>query len=365
MSGIYGALGLNTTDSSRVYVSTIGQRAIFDAVNASLMQHEADLNAAMSVFVETTTSDHVERYFLPGGGRLQRLAENDRPGAVKATGSWDVGFPLEEFGASIAASRVAYAYMTMADLDRHLDTVQEQNVATMRFEILKALFNNTARTFKDPQWGDITVRPLAIGATDSVVYPPILGSETEQTLDRYAESSYAASAIADGANDPFPGIVNALEASFGAPTGGSRIVVFINSAQTAKVTALTAFTSVTNRFISPADTINTVLGLPDGMPGRVLGVHEDSGAIIVEWRWIPSGWALGIHLDSPAPLKKRVDPAGIALPKGLTLVSQSDVFPFTESIYTHRFGIGVGNRLNGYVLEFGTGGTYTIPTAFA
>ena len=364
MSGIYGALGLNTTDSQLTYVQTIGQRAIFDAVTEVLAQHTADLNAAMAFLVEGPTEDHKRRYMLPGGGRLQRVAENGKPVAVKATGSWDVAFPLEEFAAGWQSSRVAFAYLTMADLDRHLKTIQQQNVNTMRFEMLKALLNNGDDTFIDPVRGSLTIKALGTGATDGVLYPPILGSETEQTLDRYAESGYAASAISD-TNDPFPTIVNALEASFGTPTGGSRIVVFINSAQTAKVTALTAFVPVTNIHIQPGATISQVLSLPAGLPGRVLGVHEDSGAIVVEWRWMPANYMLGLHLDAPAPLMMRVDPGYTGLPRGLTLVSQSDEFPFSESIYSHRFGFGCGNRLNGYVMELGTGGSYTIPTAYA
>lgn len=361
MSGIYGALGLNTTDSQYVYISTFGQVAVFDAVNTVLAQHEADLNAAMSVFVGETTEAHTERYMLPGGGRLQRMGPDGRPAAAKATGSWDVAYPLEEFAASFAASRVAYAYSTVRDLDRHLKSIMQRNINTMRQEILSAILNSAPAAFLDPLWGSLTLKGLATGSTDSVLYPPILGSETEQTLARYAESGYASSGISD-TNDPFPTIVNALEASFGTPTGGSRIAVFINNAQTAKVTALTPFTGITNRFVNPGDNVNTVLDLPSGMPGRVLGVHEDSGAIIVEWRWVPADYAIGIHLDTDPPLKKRVDPAAVGLPRGLTLVAESEVYPFTESIYSHRFGIGVSNRIGAYVMEFGTGGTYTVPT---
>jgi len=91
MSGIYGALGLNSTDSQLTYVQSIGQRAIYDAVTETLAQHQSDLMAAMGFFVEGPTEDHKRRYMLPGGGRLQRIAENGKPVAVKATGSWDVG----------------------------------------------------------------------------------------------------------------------------------------------------------------------------------------------------------------------------------------------------------------------------------
>jgi len=50
---------------------------------------------------------------------------------------------------------------------------------------------------------------------------------------------------------------------------------------------------------------------------------------------------------------------------GLQLVAKENAFPFEASFWRHRFGIGGGNRLNGVVLEFGTGGSYSIPAAYA
>lgn len=110
MSGIYGAL--NISDTERVMLSSLGQRVVFDAVNQVLGDHNADLDAALSVFVEETTSDYKLRYKLPGGGRLQRMGNQSAPAAVKAYGGWDVALPLEDFGAQLAHDRVAFAYMT-------------------------------------------------------------------------------------------------------------------------------------------------------------------------------------------------------------------------------------------------------------
>jgi hypothetical protein len=73
---------------------------------------------------------------------------------------------------------------------------------------------------------------------------------------------------------------------------------------------------------------------------------------------------LGIHLDAPAPLKKRVDPTAVGLGRGLQLVSEDTDHPFVGSHWSHRFGFGVANRLSAVVMELGTGGTYTIPTAY-
>lgn len=359
MSGIFGVLNIN--DSDRVYLSTLGQGVVYDAVNEILTRHNAELNAALGVFVDETTEDHKRRYKLPGGGRMQRLGNQSTAAAVKATGSWDVAYPLEEFAASWGSDRVDYAYMTVQDLDRHLKTITAQNINTVRFELLKALLNSAQDTFIDPLWGSLSIEPLANG--DSVVFPPVLGSESEAAENHYLESGYAAASISDS-NDPVVTAVDELEEHFGAATGGSNIVIFCNNAQRAKLGGLTDFDPVVDRFINPGTQTAVPDGLPAGVPGRILGRHN-AGAWLVEWRWIPANYLVGIHMDAPAPLVKRRDPGYTNLPDGLTLVKESDMYPFTQSHYSNRFGFGAGNRLNGVVIELGTGGTYTVPTAYA
>lgn len=358
MSGIFGSLNINDTD--RVFLSTLGQRVVYDAISEVLAQHNADLDAALNVFVEETTGDHKRRYKLPGGGRLQRLNTQSPAAAVKAYGQWDVAFPLEGFGAQMAGNRIDMAYMTVQDLDRHLNTITQQNLNTTRFEMLKALLNSSQDTFVDPQWGSLSIEPLANG--DAVTYPPALGSESEATDTHYLESGYAASAISD-TNNPFPTVRDELEEHFGATQGGSNIVSFINNAETPEVEALSDFDPVNDRFTEPGANRDTLFGLPAMMPGRVIG--RCNGVWVVEWRWIPANYLLALHLDAPRPLIRRVDPAETGLPVGLTLVAESDTHPISASHYENRFGFGAGNRLNGVVMEFGTGGSYTTPTAYA
>lgn len=358
MSAIFGILGLSDTDRS--FVNTIGQRAVYDAVAQTLAQHNADLKAAYNVFVERETTDYKLRYKLPGGGYMQRRGSNGRPGAVKASGYWDVALPLEDFAAELAADDVSLGYMTMQELNRHLDTIMAQNINTLRREILVSIFNNVDYSFSDPQYGTLAVKPLANG--DTVVYPPVIGSDTEATETHYLESGYASSAISD-TNNPYVTIRDELEEHFGAATGGENIVVFINNAQVAKSEALTEFDPVNDRFTVPGANVDQLIGLPTALPGRVIG--RTNGVWVVEWRWIPAEYAVGVYMDAPRPLMMRTDPPETGLGTGLQLVSKEVEFPFEGSFYRNRFGIGVGNRLNGVAFEFGTGGTYTIPTAYA
>lgn len=357
MSGIFGQLGLNDTD--RVFSSTAGQAVVLNLIGEYLNRVNADLAAQMAVFLGNTTENYKLRYKLPGGGRLQRRGGKAESAATKAYGGYDVAFPLEDFGAQFASDDVSLAYMTAGDMERHLSNIAIQNVNTVRFEVLKALLNNTADTFSDPLWGSLTIQPLANG--DTVTYPPVLGSESEATEDHYLESGYAATAISD-TNNPYTTIRQELEEHFGASTGGDNIAVFINPAETPETEALNDYDQVVDNFIRAGANVNVPVTLPS-VPGRILG--RTNGVWVVEWRWIPANYMVGIHLEAEAPLYMRVDPADTGLGMGLQLVANSDDFPNVAAHYRHRFGLGVANRLNGVVMELGTGGTYTIPTAYA
>lgn len=361
MSGIYGALGL-APDSSREYLNTIGQDIVWDAARAVVEGYARAFETAQRFFVEKQTEEHTLRYQLAGGGYLQRVTKEGRAFAVKATGKWDVAFPLEDFGAQIAGDRVSLAYMRMEDLDRHLDTVFAQDSNTRRYEILKAILNNAARTFVDEHKGSLTIQPLANG--DGVLYPPVKGSDTEAAENHYIESGYASGSISD-TNNPLITIIDELDEHFGVVTGGNNNAILINNLQTSKIEALTEFVPVTFNNESPGQDTATVTGIPSellAMDGKVIGTYR--GAWIMEWRWMPANYLFGRNMNAPAPLLERIDPKDTGLSGGLKLVSEEEVHPWRAAIYDDRFGYGTGNRLNGVVIELGTGGTYTVPAGY-
>lgn len=361
MSTILGILDIN--DNERLFVNTIGQSIVYDATLQVLGDHNANIEQALAVFVERTTSDHKVRYKLAGNGFLQQRGNQGSEARFrnrKVEGYWDVAFPIKDFGDAIGGDDVSMAYMTVQDLDLYIEGVMKANTNTVRDEVLYRLFNNTQATFPDRIYGNLLIEPLANG--DSVVYPPIIGSTTEATRDRYLESGYLASAISD-TNNPYRTIVGKLEADFGKRTGGENIATFINGDQV-QVTEenLTDFRPIQDNFVDPGDNIDTISNIPTGLPGRVVG--RTNGTWVVEWDWIPSDYMMALHLAAPKPLIRRIDETGTGLPTGLALVAEDERFPIQTSTWRHRFGFGVGNRLNGLVLELGTGGTYTIPTAY-
>jgi hypothetical protein len=362
MSQIYGILGLPDTDRS--YVNTVGQSIVYDALQEALGQMNDELAAAEALFIGETTDDFKRRFKLPGGGYMQRRGRQGAPGSIKAVGEWDVAFPLEDFGDQIAIDDVSLAYMTLPQLNLHLDSVEIRNRNTLRREILTALFNPTNFSFVDEINGTLTVVPLANG--DTVVYPPVLGSDTEATDNHYKETNYTVANISD-TNDPLEDDINELEEHFGTPTGGSEIITFGGKTLCDKISAtLTDFVDIDDLHVDPGDNASEVIGLPEGssVPGKLRGRHT-GGCWLVEWRAIPDNYSFSMHLSAGAPLVKRVDPADTGLGQGLQLVAVNEKYPLQGSFYRNRFGLGVGNRLNGVAREFATGGSYTVPTGFS
>ncbi|MCK5307171.1 MAG: hypothetical protein KAJ73_01035 [Zetaproteobacteria bacterium] len=363
MSGIFGHLNLSDTD--RVFNNTAGQRTIFQAATDYVNASTEVLNRLLGVFVARSTSDHTLRFKLPGNGNLQRRGPDGRFGSVKAIGSWDVAFPLEDFGAMITGNDVDMAYMTVEELDRHIRTVVQQNVNTVRFEVLTALMSRSNGTFIDPLHGSLTIRSLA--NTDGTVYPPVIGSVTEADDEHYLELGDTAAAI-DDTHDPWTGvntnsvaIVAELEEHFGVSAGSSEIVSFINQAEVTEVSGLTDFEPVDILQINEGAQTASPVQVPTNLPGTVIGRHR-GGAWIVRWDFVPATYILSVHTGVEPPLYKRIDPADTGLGTDLRLVATDEEFPFKESVWRHRLGYAVANRLNGVCVEAAAGGSYTDPT---
>lgn len=354
----YGLMTL--FDSDREFINTVGQSIIYDEIVKLAARWNADMQAATAVFVSGQTSDFKVRFKMPGGGHMQRTRQQSGPGVVKVTGQWDVAFPLEEFSDALGENEIDMAYMTAGDLNRHLSTIFLRATNTYRFEMLKALFNNTQDSFVDERKGTLLIEPLANG--DSVVYPPILGVETEATEDHYLESGYLVSAISD-TNNPLITGRDELEEHFGTSSAGENIVALCAKDVSDKiVSTLTGFVEVPDRYVRVGDNTDVPVGLP-GIPGKIRGRH--SGVWVAEWRWLPATYMIFMHLQEEQPLMERVDVADTGLPVGLTLVATDEIYPLSKSTWRWRFGLGVQNRLNGLALEVASGGTYTIPTDYA
>lgn len=360
MSGIAGIL--NISDSERAYIQNIGQQLVFDAVNQLFGDYNAEVNAQLSVFVERKTEKFAMRYLLPGGGKLQVMGQQAPAGAVKRYGSYDVGFPLRQYGAELAGDRVDMGYMTVAELDAQLRTIMIQDLNTMRFRILTSIFEDTNLTFTDPVNGSVTVRRLA--NTDGTSYPPVVGTETESDDDHYLNAGYAVSAIS-ATNNPVVTLRNEVAEHFGGiGSAGRNFVLFHANDSLSYLTAISGYTAISDQFIQAASTTAIPVNWPN-VPGRVHG--RMNGVWLSEWDgWIPDTYAILVLLEAPAPLMMRTDPSETGLGNGdLELVATDKEHPMQRSSYERRFGLGCGNRLSAAVMLIDDSGSYSPPSAYA
>lgn len=359
MSGLPGLL--NISDTERAFVNTIGQQLVFEAVNQLLADYSEEVAKQTSVFVERKTEKFKMRYLLPGGGKLQRMGQQAAAGAMKRYGSYDVGFPLRQWGAEMAGNRVDMAYLTIAELDAHLDTIMIQDLNTLRWRILTSIFEDTNLTFTDPVHGSITVTRLA--NTDGTLYPPVVGSETEADDDHYINSGYTVAAIAD-ANNPVTTLVAEIAEHFGGiGSAGRNFVYFHANDQLAYLQAITGYVAITDQFVQAGDATAETSGWPQ-VPGRVHG--RLSGAWLSEWDgWIPDTFGICVLMEVPAPLLMRHDPSDVGLGNGaLQLVATDTNHPMQRSSFERRFGLGCGNRLSAAVIDIDEGGSYVPPTEY-
>lgn len=355
MGAIFGHL--NVKDSDRVYNSTVGQQVLYDAARKYIADASNALAASLGIFVDSSTDKHTERFRLPGSGYLQRRGNNGRYGAVKSLGSWDVAYPLEDFGAQIASNDVDMAYMLVGDLEMALQTVLIHNVNTVRYELFKSLLNKTNATYVDQLWGSLTIRRLA--NTDGTLYPPVVGAEDPAEATNYFGIN---NATIDATHNPYVNAKNLFESYFGAPSGGIPMVTFIHRDQEATTRSLANFVALPPTIVRVGDDTDTVAGLPN-VPGTIIGSAD--GTWVSIYPWMPTGYTLSVALNAPAPLKKRVDPADTGLGSDLQLVAVDEKFPFQGSFWRNRFGFGVSNRLNGVAQQVVASTTYTTPSAYA
>lgn len=355
---ISGILGIQ--DSERTFVEGVGQQQVFQATQDYVAMVNEDLARVTSLFIEKTTEDHKFRYYLPADGELQRVSELGRPAERKIAGSWDVALPLEGFGDALGTSRVDLAYMTLADYQRHVEGIALRAQNTLRKEILRTLFDNVNYNFADKLRGTLAIKALA--NTDGTLYPPVAGGTTAADATHYVESNYATASITD-TNNPIKTISRALRGRFGANGSNRRRVILVASGAQDYIEALTDFEAVDDPNLRRGANSDQVLNAPVAIPGEIIGYCNE--AYVSVWDWMPANYMIGIDLLAEKPIQMRVDPGYTNLPRGLTLVTESDAFPLTKSDWQWRFGLGVVNRLNGYVMELGTGGSYSIPSGYS
>src|SRR5574341_275893 len=351
---LYGFMALKDLFTDRV--TEVGVEVVNDAIQQSVAEHNRQMTALNTLFVEPTTVLKV-RFLNAAVARLQPLDEHGRAIPIKAVGAYDVAFPLQAGGGAWGANYTAQQKMTVGEAHRLTGVLLDADKRWMRDHVLAALFADSngaeyAWQFTDPEHGTLNIRGLA--SADSVKYQILSGSDAPATDDHYLAQ---AAAIADAA-DPFPIIFSEL--SEHPENSGDCVVLFPTNLMTA-IKTLADFRPITDPNIDPGANAARLIGSLDTViPGELIGYH-DSKVWLVHWRSLPDDYMIGVMTGGEKALWQREHPETSL--QGFNRVASRDNHPFYESQWLRWAGFGAYNRINALVYRIGNA-AYAVPTGY-
>lgn len=352
------------------FLRELGKDVIFDATMRYAEQAAIGMQQTNQLLVEGVTTNFKEKYTLPMGGTLPKVAHGAELTPVDVVGNWDVAYPVDKIGGMVVSTKEQFAYMTPALYSKRVEGILGKYRQTMRIDMMKAIFNKTTRTVIDDQYGSLTVQPLANSAVDSVLYPPEVGTPNgaARSVNAYVGTNYAAADISD-TNNPFEQILDYYEATYGYMTYGSPVVAFINKAQRAKVEALSDFRPIVITNQTRANDTEYAAGETDPMRGFGKTLGYVGSIMVVAWEYIPTGYIYSQYMGgmATAPLQMRVHPAGTGLGGNGLLQPEAEAINSLLDLrsWVAYYGFGVGNRLNGFCQQLVASTTYTTPAIYA
>lgn len=351
----FGFIRLSDTFGQRV--AQIGVDVVWSAVEETVAEYNRVVNLLMGGIVERTTAAQ-ERFMLPGVATLEPLDEFGNPLPRKTTGFYTVAFPLHRAGYAWGTNRETRALLTVEEVNRELATARQADMDWLLRHMLAAIVDNVAWVHNDPQFGALTIQPLA--NNDAVLYPR-RGALPPAIDDHYAAQ---AAGIADLTN-PYPAIfaeLNEHPSNRVSPT--SPVVSFVASGLVAATEGLAMFRDLTSPLIIPG------VAMDRAAPGvqaqlrfgdRVMGVLGNSAHVAIEWGALPAGYILSMATGAGPILKQREQPAA----------ELQGLFPEANDVDGNRreerliriCGFGVANRIAGHVQQIGNA-AYQIPAGF-
>lgn len=342
-----GFVGLEELFAQRV--TDVGWTIVNDAVALSAQLHTQELDAALKTFVMEVDKPKM-RFKQPVVTELQPLeGADDNPIPVSGYDQYDVAFPLRSAGYAWGTNRISRALMTVEEANNQTLIGLMADKSWMRRHMLAAIFESDSYTFTDPEWGNLTIMPLANG--DAQQYLKYDG-------ETYTDTHYLAQADAiDGSHNPFPTIYDELTEH---PSNVGDPIVYVSSSLVASIEALSGFIEVNDPNVRPGVATTTLAGLPQTTLGdRVLGYVDRCW--IVEWRVLPSGYMIA-HTEGGGPF---IGMRQYNVPELRGL--RPEFFNADGNHYVSRLlrsaGFGVMNRIGALVYYVG-GASYTTPSGY-
>lgn len=359
MPTIYGLIGL--TDTEYRNVRDFDKSVTYEAINTYVDLVNSVAGTTMSMFVDgVPTITPTDIHELHGSGEMDIVADGAEYPPIAVTGTFETQYPIFNVGQRLNINRIDAAKMTVQQLDKSVRAIATRYTNARTNQALRAIFRNTTYSVLDRDFGTLSIKPLA--NNDGTVYPagtlnPSAG--TRSTLQAYNVSGSASLAKADFTNS-----YSYLSDTYGDMNGGIGVVSFVNPQMEEDVRGISGFIPV-----QVSDVINNanaeyIASYPEltGMQGRPIG--RVGNCNIWSWSKMPNDYLFSMYPSADKPVKMRVD-AEAELGRGnlqiLTNMSEIDDPTIRLSQWAARFGYGVANRLNGYVVQIKASGDYDIP----
>lgn len=331
-------------------ITAVGVDVVSRAIDATLAEHNRQLNALIDLFCFRTTR-YKTRFRTASAVRNQPLDEFGRAKPIQVGGYYDVELPVVRSGNAYGFTWEASRKMTVAEVDEKVSHMTMGDINWMRDHILGAAFYNGAGyTFIDEQYGTLTVKGLANG--DTVTYTRTNGSSSTDT--HYLAQ---AAAIADAAN-PFPTIYDELKEH---PENRGQVIAFIPSNLRATVTALASYHPAPDPNLDLGANAERLVGrLGVNVPGELLG-YEESKVWIVEWASLPDNYIIATTTDAERPIAIREDEDADL--RGFRLIAERADHPWYERQFWRKAGFGGWNRAGAVAVRIGNA-SWAVPTGY-
>lgn len=344
----------NLADRFGRRVTEVGVDVVFGAITTTVEEYNRQVNFLLSDLTERTVL-HKRLFRTMGVARLQPAAENTRAVPVKTGAAYTVGWPLQRAQIAWGEGWEASLRMTVEEANENTRQMIGADAAWMRSEIFGAIFNNTAWTFTDEQFGATPVVPIANG--DTQTYYIVGGAVDPITADHFFAQ---AAAIDDGADNPFTLAYSSLKRF---PENTGEVYALVPTNLISSVKALDNFLPVNDTNVVLGNAATRLANNPGIVtPGVLVGYLEDDRVWIYEWLNMPSNYIIVRAQGSPPPLAMREDD----LPElqGFRQVATRVDWPWTELQYRRKVGFGGLNRTAAYIIRIGNA-SYAPPTNYA
>ena len=336
-------------------VDDVGWRVIYDAIQQTASIHSQLLNEMLLGFAEPIDPAKPQYKFrMPVSLEMQPLdGEDDSPVPQRGFDEYDLAFPILDVGLAWGDNRKSRAKMTVRLANDNTVNAIQADSRWQRRQMFSALFYPSSYTFADPDFGSLTVKPLANGDTDEY---------HRTTGEKATDNHYLAQANAiDASNYPFDDISDELTEH---PDNGGEVVVYTAKNLASSITALSDFIPLQqNRRIQPGISSDILTDFPAVQFGdRKLGWVEDGDCYIVRWDALPDNYMVAMMTGNSEKVLGYRDEAESSLQGVRPEMNSADGNHRVTRLLRTR-GFAVKNRTAAVVYRIGDA-AYAAPTGY-